>query len=378
MRIAQIAPLAESVPPKLYGGTERVVSWLTEELVRQGHDVTLFASGDSVTRAKLIACTQQALRLDPGVTDPLPAHLLMLGLVRRHAHQFDILHFHIDLLQFPLLAGVTTPAITTLHGRQDLPDLPGFYRAFPNQPLVSISDNQRQPLPPLNWIATIPHGLPRGLLGFRAAPDREPYLVFLGRISPEKRPDRAIEIAARAGMPLRIAAKISADDQSYWQTRIEPMIRATPGVTYLGEIAEQEKSALLGGAAGLLFPIDWPEPFGLVMIEAMACGTPVIAWPRGSVPEVVEPGGTGFLVESIPEAVEATRLLATLDRRAIRASFERRFEVTRMARAYVAAYQTVVEAHSRAPLDSRRMSSWEQSRERASRCGSRKPYADLG
>lgn len=355
MRIAQIAPLAESVPPKLYGGTERVVSWLTEELVRQGHEVTLFASGDSKTDARLIACAETALRLDPTIIDPLPAHLVMLDQVRRHAHQFDVLHFHIDLLQFPLLPSLAAPAITTLHGRQDLPDLPGFYRAFPDPALVSISDDQRRALPPLNWIGTIPHGLPRDLLAFRPAPDRERYLVFLGRISPEKRPDRAIEIALSADLPLRIAAKVSAADEVYWRTEIEPLIAANPSVTYLGEIGESEKSALLGGAAALLFPIDWPEPFGLVMIEAMACGTPVIAWPRGSVSEVIDDGATGFLVESIGEATAAVRRLGELDRRVIRATFERRFGVERMAHDYLAAYAAVIGTH-RSPEDVLRLS----------------------
>jgi glycosyltransferase involved in cell wall biosynthesis len=336
MRIAQIAPLAESVPPQRYGGTERIVSYLTEELMRMGHDVTLFASADSMTAARLVGCARVALRLDEAVLD-LPHHLVMLEQVRRRAHEFDILHFHIDLLQGPLLRTLPTPAVTTLHGRQDLPDLLPFYRAFPDMPLISISDDQRLPLPPVNWMATIPHGLPLDLLPFRPGPGS--YLAFLGRISPEKRPDRAIAIATRAGLPLKIAAKVDRVDRGYWRGKIGPLVRANPLVEFIGEIGESEKASFLGNALALLFPIDWPEPFGLVMIEAMACGTPVIAYPRGSVPEVVEDGVTGFLVDSVDAAAAAVDRAATLDRARVRAAFERRFTASRMAEDYLEVYE---------------------------------------
>jgi glycosyltransferase involved in cell wall biosynthesis len=336
MRIAQIAPLAESVPPQRYGGTERIVSYLTEELVRMGHDVTLFASADSLTAARLVGCARVALRLDQAVLD-LPHHLVMLEQVRRRAHEFDILHFHIDLLQGPLLRMLPTPAVTTLHGRQDLPDLLPFYRAFPDMPLVSISDDQRRPLPPVNWMATIPHGLPVDLLPFRPGPGS--YLAFLGRISPEKRPDRAIAIATRAGLPLKIAAKVDRVDRGYWRRKIGPLVRANPLVEFIGEIGDSEKASFLGNALALLFPIDWPEPFGLVMIEAMACGTPVIAYPRGSVPEVIEDGVTGFLVDSVDAAAAAVDRAATLDRARVRAAFERRFTARRMAEDYLEVYE---------------------------------------
>jgi glycosyltransferase involved in cell wall biosynthesis len=336
MKIAQIAPLVESVPPQSYGGSERIVSYLTEELVRLGHDVTLFATADSYTAARLVGCAPKALRLDEAVRDPLPHHLLMLEQVRRRAVEFDILHFHIDLLHGPLLRTLPTPAVTTLHGRLDLPDLAPFYRAFPDMPLVSISDDQRRPLPAAGWMRTIMHGLPLDLLPFRPKPGT--YLAFLGRISPEKRPDRAIEIAARAGLPLRIAAKVDRADREYWQTEIEPLIRSTPHVDFVGEIGEDEKAEFLGNALALLFPIDWPEPFGLVMIEAMACGTPVIAFPCGSVPEVVDAGVTGFLVPSVEEAVAAVEAAPTLDRAVVRATFERRFSARRMAEDYLEIY----------------------------------------
>lgn len=342
MKIAQIAPLAESVPPRLYGGTERIVSYLTEELVRQGHDVTLFASADSVTTARLDPCAPAALRLDPNVRDQLPHHLAMLERVRQQAQHFDILHFHIDLLQHPLLRSIQTPAVTTLHGRLDLPDLVPFYRAFPDSPLISISNAQRAPMPPVRWLRTIPHGLPRDLYPFQPRPSADPYLAFLGRISPEKRPDRAIQIATRAGLPLRIAAKIDAADQEYWDQKIEPLVRGNPLVEFVGEIGDADKGAFLGGAQALLFPIDWPEPFGLVMIEAMACGTPVIAFPHGSAPEVIEPRINGFLVDTVEEAVAAVHAAPRLDRARIRALFERRFSVERMASEYVRAYRTLI------------------------------------
>ena len=337
MKIAQVAPLVESVPPQSYGGTERIVSYLTEELVRLGHDVTLFATADSRTAARLIGCVPKALRLDNTVEYELPHHLLMLEHVRRQAAEFDILHFHIDLLHGPLLRTLPTPAVTTLHGRLDLPDLVPFYRAFPDMPLVSISNDQRRPLPAVGWMRTIPHGLPLDLLPFQPKP--EGYLAFLGRISPEKRPDRAIEIATRAGLPLRIAAKVDRVDREYWHTTIEPLVKNNPSVEFVGEIGDEEKAAFLGNALALLFPIDWPEPFGLVIIEAMACGTPVIAYSRGSAPEVVDEGVTGYLVDSVEEAIAAVDAARTLDRAMVRATFERRFSARRMAEDYLEVYQ---------------------------------------
>ncbi|MBY4895714.1 glycosyltransferase family 4 protein [Cupriavidus sp. AU9028] len=338
MRIAQIAPLAECCPPRLYGGTERIVSYLTEELVRQGHEVTLFASGDSRTAARLVPCSEVALRLNPAIRDPIPWHVAMLDEVRRRAAGFDVLHFHIDVLHYPLVRQLGTPAVTTLHGRLDLPDLQPFYRTFPEIPLVSISDDQRRPMPPVNWAGTVHHGLPRDLLPF-SAQARGGYLAFLGRISPEKRPDRAIEIAARAGLPLRMAAKIDRADQAYWDEVIAPLVARHRNVEFVGEINEREKAEFLGNAVALLFPIDWPEPFGLVMIESMACGTPVLAFRCGSVPEVIDEGVTGRIVGSVDEAVAAVEQIAGLDRSKIRATFEARFTVERMAREYVDIYR---------------------------------------
>lgn len=339
MKIAQVAPLVESVPPKLYGGTERVVSWLSDELVRQGHDVTVFASGDSCTLGRLVAITDQALRLNPAVKDPLGYHVIMLDRVCALAESFDVIHFHIDLLQAPLVRHLGVPALTTLHGRLDLPDLPAFYRAFPDFPAVSISDSQRGPLPMVNWLRTIYHGLPPDLLTPVSRPSGD-YLAFLGRISPEKRPDRAIEIAARAGMKLKIAAKVDNADRAYWDQTIAPLIAAhSATVEFVGEINDLQKSEFLGNARGLLFPIDWPEPFGLTMIEAMACGTPVIAWRCGSVPEVIEHGVSGFIVDGIEQAVEAVARLDELPRRAVRGRFEERFTVARMAAAYAQLYR---------------------------------------
>lgn len=342
MKIAQIAPLAESVPPRLYGGTERIVSYLTEELVRLGHDVTLFASGDSLTSAELVPCARQAIRLDPGVKDPMPLHVAMLDEVRRRADDFDVLHFHIDYLHFPLVRQFSARTVTTMHGRLDLPDLETLFRRFDDVPLVSISDDQRRPVPPVNWVGTVYHGLPASLLPFRANPEGE-YLAFLGRISPEKRPDRAIEIAARAGMPLKIAAKIDPVDQAYWDEVIEPMVRRFPAVEFVGEINERAKADFLGNARALLFPIDWPEPFGLVMIEAMSCGTPVIAFRRGSVPEVIEDGVSGFVVDTVEEAAAAVQRLRAIDRRNVRKAFELRFTADRMARDYVEVYKRLVD-----------------------------------
>lgn len=341
MKIAQIAPLCERVPPRFYGGTERIVSYLTEELVRQGHDVTLFASGDSETSAHLVSCAEMALRLDPSVKDYLPYHVIMLDEVARRADEFDVLHFHIDILHYPMVRAFADRTLTTLHGRLDLPDMKPFYAAFPQAPLVSISHQQRAPMAPgLNWAGMVQHGLPPDLLEFTAKPSGD-YLAFLGRISPEKRPDRAIEIALAAGVPLKIAAKVDKVDQVYWDTIVEPMVAANPSIDYIGEISEQEKSEFLGNARALLFPIDWPEPFGLAMIEAMACGTPVIAFRSGSVPEVMDHGRTGFIVDTVAEAAAVVPAAFNLDRTAVRATFERRFAVERMARDYVDIYRSL-------------------------------------
>jgi glycosyltransferase involved in cell wall biosynthesis len=336
MRIAQIAPLIESVPPKLYGGTERIVSYLTEELVRQGHKVTLFASGDSETTAELIPCVPEALRLAQ-VGDPLPYSVLQLEKIRRRAGDFDIAHFHADFLHFPLARSLGAPAVTTLHGRLDLPFYRPLLQEFADTPVVSISDDQRRRLP-ARWIATVLHGLPQNLYSFSPAPGG--YLAFLGRISPEKRPDRAIEIARRAGVPLKIAAKVDKVDEAYFNEAIRPLLKA-PGVEYIGEINDSEKQAFLGGASALLFPIDWPEPFGLVQIEAMACGTPVIAWRQGSVPEIIEDGVTGYIVEGIDEAVEAVHAAHSLSRASVRERFEQRFTIERVAHDYVRVYHSL-------------------------------------
>jgi glycosyltransferase involved in cell wall biosynthesis len=343
MRIAQIAPLHERVPPRLYGGTERVVSILTEELVRQGHDVTLFASGDSQTSARLICCCDIALRLNPAVRDTLPYHMIMLDEIRRRIDQFDVLHFHIDLFHAPLMRELADRTVTTLHGRLDLPDLAPFYAAFPDLPLASISNDQRGSLGGANWVGTVYHGLPRDLLPF--CPNPHGYLAFLGRISPEKRPDLAIEIAARSRMPLKIAAKVDRADQAYWEMKIRPMLANQPDVEFIGEIGERDKADFLGGAAALVFPVDWPEPFGLVMIEAMACGTPVIAYRRGSVPEVVEENVSGFIVDTLEEAVRAVQQIRNLDRIKVRAEFERRFTAERMTQDYLSIYRELLAAH---------------------------------
>ena len=345
MRIAQIAPLHERVPPKFYGGTERVVSYLTEELVRQGHNVTLFASGESLTSAKLVRCCEVALRFNPAVRDALAYHMIMLDEVRRRIDQFDILHFHIDIIHAPLVHDFSDRTLTTLHGRLDLPDLAPFYAAFQDLPLASISNDQRGYLRNANWLGTVHHGLPRDLLPFRPHPDG--YLAFLGRISPEKRPDYAIEISARSGMPLKIAAKVDRADQEYWEAMIRPMVEGNRDVEFIGEIGESDKAGFLGGATALLFPIDWPEPFGLVMIEAMACGTPVIAYRRGSVPEVIKENVSGFLVNTIEEAVAAVWRIQSLDRVKVRAEFERNFTAARMARDYVGMYRQLLAAHNR-------------------------------
>src|SRR5579872_1679526 len=315
MRIAQIAPLTESVPPRLYGGTERVVSFLTEELVAMGHDVTLFASGDSQTSAELVSTWPCALRFDPSIRDTIAPHMLMMEQVCRQAAEFDVLHFHMDYWPFSLFGRQPTPFLTTLHGRLDLPELVPLFDSFPHVPLVSISIAQRLPLPNANFIETVHHGLPTDLLTPRRITPH--YLAFLGRICPEKRPDRAIRIARRAGIPLKIAAKIDRVDEDYFHDTINPMIDGT-SVELIGEINDAEKPDFLSGAVGLLVPIDWPEPFGLVMIEAMACGTPVIAYNRGSVPEIVEENVTGFIVEDEISATSAVSRLTQLDRRRIR------------------------------------------------------------
>ncbi len=340
MRIAQIAPLYESVPPRLYGGTERVVANLADALVDLGHDVTLFAAADSRTRADLVAGRDQALRLDTVPSCDLPAHLLMLDDVLRAAERFDVLHFHTDIMQMPTFRHLAGRTVTTLHGRLDLKDLGPFYARFCEFPLVSISDHQREPVPIANFVATVHHGLPADRIPFTAEPQGD-YLAFLGRISPEKRPDRAIEIAKRAGIPLKIAAKVDRADEAYFRERIEPLLDH-PLVTFIGEIGDAEKPAFLGNARALLFPIDWPEPFGLVMIEAMAGGTPVVAFNCGSVPEVVEDGVTGFIVDDVDGAVAAVGRLEALDRRTVRRVFERRFSAHAMARAYVAIYERLL------------------------------------
>jgi glycosyltransferase involved in cell wall biosynthesis len=337
MKIAQIAPLLESVPPRLYGGTERVVSYLTEALVARGHEVTLFASGDSMTSAHLTSFRDQALRLDPAPhKSPVAAHLSMLQSIRQRADDFDVLHFHIDLLPFPFFEAVAHKTVTTLHGRQDKQDLAQVYRRWPDYPLVSISDSQRKPMPWANWADTIHHGLPPGLCTPPARPSGD-YLAFLGRLSAEKRPDRAIEIARKAGLPLKIAAKVGEGDQRYFHQTVEPMLEGAD-VEFIGEIDDSRKSDFLGNAAALLFPIDWPEPFGLVMIEAMACGTPVVAWREGSVPEVVDEGVSGRVVDGIEEAVDAVAQVRGYDRARIRACFERRFDAARMAASYESLY----------------------------------------
>jgi glycosyltransferase involved in cell wall biosynthesis len=339
MKIAQIAPLMESVPPRLYGGTERIVFYLTEELVRQGHDVTLFASGDSVTTAELVPCAQTALRLDPSVRDPLPYYMLMLDRVRRRAQEFDILHFHIDQFHFPLFREMGGRTVTTLHGRQDLHDLHPLYLGFSDMPLVSISAAQRKPIPHANTVATVYHGLPNALHKPVYHP-RGGYLAFLGRISPEKRPDRAIAIARAHGVPIKIAAKVDKVDREYFRTTIEPLLDQ-PGVEFIGEINEGQKNAFLGEALALLFPIDWPEPFGLVTIEAMACGTPVLAFRHGSVPEIIEDGVTGRVVDTLEEAIIALPEVLALDRRKVRRAFDERFSASRMAKDYVAVYRAL-------------------------------------
>jgi glycosyltransferase involved in cell wall biosynthesis len=342
MRIAQVAPLMESVPPRLYGGTERIVAFLTDELVRQGHHVTLFATGDSRTSARLIAPWPEALRFSGSGQDDLAPHILMLEEVARRAHEFEIVHFHIGQLHYPLSCRLDVAHVTTMHGRLDIAELVPLYAAFPDVPVVSISDAQRAPLPHAGWAGTVHHGLPLDLLRFRPAPGG--YLAFLGRISPEKRVDRAIAIAIACGQRLRIAAKVDRADRVYFEREIRPLL-SHPLIEYVGEIDEAQKSEFLGHASALLFPIDWPEPFGIVMIEALACGVPVVAFRGGSVPEVIDHGVTGFIVDTIDDAIAATRRIASLDRRRCRAVFERRFSVARMAADYLRVYEMIVARH---------------------------------
>ena len=337
MKIAQVTPLYEAVPPRLYGGTERVVAHLTDALVDLGHEVTLFASADAQTRARLVPVRDQAIRLDPRpLKSDLAAHMTLLATVLDHADDFDLIHFHTDMIHFPFFAGMADKTVTTLHGRLDLEDLGEVYERWSEFGLISISDDQRRPLPHANWKATVHHGMPGEL--YRYCPKPEGYLAFLGRISPEKRPDRAIEIATALGKPLKIAAKVDSADAAYWETVIRPMIADNPLVEFVGEIGDPQKSAFLGGAEALLFPIDWPEPFGLVMIEAMACGTPVVAFRCGSTPEIIEDGVTGFLVDTLEAAVAAAGRAHRLDRNRIRAQFDKRFSATAMARRYLDVY----------------------------------------
>ena len=335
MKIAQIAPLAESVPPRGYGGTERVVAYLTESLVEMGHDVTLYASGDSVTSARLEPVCSRALRMDPRRPDPLIWHTILMDRVVKAAQHFDVIHFHIDVFQLPLMRQIRTPSLTTAHGRLDLPDLKPLFRCFPDHPMVSISNSQRAPLPWANWRATVYHGLPMGLYSLHEQPGD--YFAFVGRICPEKRPDRAIDIAKACGTPLFIAAKVDPADESYFESTIRPLLDH-PLIRFVGEIGDRDKDDFLGNARALLMPIDWPEPFGLAMIEAMACGTPVIAYPHGSVPEIVDHGVTGFIVRDQREAVAAARNVDRIDRRRCRQVFEQRFSARVMAARYLDVY----------------------------------------
>jgi glycosyltransferase involved in cell wall biosynthesis len=340
MRIAQVAPLYESVPPKAYGGTERVVSYLTEELVACGHDVTLFASGDSVTRARLVPCSRRSLRLDEQCIDPLAQHMAMLEAVLERADEFDVVHFHVDYVHLSAIRRTRVAHLSTLHGRLDIPDLVPLYRRFRDAPLVSISDSQRAPLPFVNWVGTVHHGLPPDL--YRPGPGGD-YLAFLGRMSPEKGIERAIEIARGAGLPLRIAAKVDKNEALYFRTVVEPLLGGD-GIEFVGEIGDAAKQEFLGNARAALFPIDWPEPFGIVMVEAMACGTPVIAFRRGSVPEVVEDGVSGFVVDDVDAAIRAIGSIDPEIRRRCRSAFDARFTADRMARDYLAIFAKVAGA----------------------------------
>jgi glycosyltransferase involved in cell wall biosynthesis len=340
MRIAQIAPLFEAVPPKLYGGTERVVHYLTEELVKMGHDVTLFASGDSVTSAELFPVVNEALRLDPDCIDPLPHHIVQLEQVINLHKSFDIIHFHTDYFHFPLSRRISTPIVTTLHGRLDIPDLQSLFNTFQDQPVVSISNSQRRPLPHANWVGTVYHGVPESL--HKIGRGEEGYLAFMGRISPEKGVDKAIEIALKSGIPLKIAAKVDKADKEYFELEIKHLLE-NPLVEFIGEISEREKTAFLGNAKALLFPINWSEPFGMVMIEAMSCGTPVIAFNRGSVPEIIDDGVSGYIVNNVEEAVNALEKINTMLRTMVRKVFEEKFTANRMAKDYLKIYELLVE-----------------------------------
>ena len=349
MKIAQVAPLFESVPPKLYGGTERVVSYLTEALVQLGHEVTLYASGDSLTRAKLRPACRRALRLDKTSRDPCADHVYLAERVFQEAADFDLIHSHIDYLAFPLFRRMRTPRVSTLHGRLDIPNLRNLYLEFRDEPVISISDYQRRPLPWADWRATIYHGLPVDLYEFHEKPGD--YLAFLGRVSPEKRLDDAIKIARRSGIPLKIAAKVDKSDRDYFESVIKPQLNQG-GIQFIGEIGESEKSEFLGNALALLFPVDWPEPFGLVMIEAMACGTPVIARSRGSVPEIIEHGATGFVINDLEEGVQAVKKIHRINRKCCRLTFEERFSAVRMAKDYVAVYAELIQANAKRELTS--------------------------
>jgi glycosyltransferase involved in cell wall biosynthesis len=346
LRIAQVAPLVETVPPESYGGTERIVSYLTEELIRLGEDVTLFAAGGSETKAKLVPISERSLRSDPSVNDPLTRIVVEMEEVLKRREEFDLIHFHDGYLHFPVSRRIKIPTVTTMHGRMDLPDLETIFREFPEMPLVSISDQQRTPFPLANWVATVQHGLPEDLYTFR--PDPEDYVAFVGRICPEKRPDRAIELAKRVGIPLKIAAKVDKVDEQYFESEIKPLLDSEL-IEFIGEVNEADKNALLGGARALLFPIDWPEPFGLVMIESLACGTPVVAFECGSVPEVLEDARTGFIVQTMDQAEQALHKIETIDRSLCRQEFERRYTSARMAKNYLQTYQRLrTEAGSRA------------------------------
>jgi glycosyltransferase involved in cell wall biosynthesis len=344
MKIAQVAPLYESVPPKFYGGTERVVSYLTEELVRQGHDITLFASGDSVTSARLISNTENALRLNAKCSDHLSHHIVQLQEIAEKANEFDIIHFHNDYIHFPISIHLNVPHVTTLHGRMDMPELRHVYNKFPQQPVISISNKQREPMPQANWVGTVYHGLPPDLLNMRNGKGN--YFAFLGRISPEKRADRAIEIAKATGIQLKIAAKIDSEDQKYFDNHIKQLLD-DPFVEFIGEINEDQKEIFLGNALAMLFPIDWPEPFGMVMIESMACGTPVIAFNCGSVPEIIDNGKSGFIVNSVDDAIQAVERLHLLSRKNVRSCFEERFTVERMTKDYIKIYQKMIDTPAR-------------------------------
>ena len=335
MKIAQVAPLYERVPPKYYGGTERIVAFITDELVRQGHDVTLFATGDSQTTAKLVPVCEEGLRLNPKYTDHILYHMLLTEQVAQRADDFDFIHFHLTYLHYPIARRLTTGHVTTIHGRMDLPEYVPLYREYADMPVISISDSQREPLPWLNWKGTVYHGIPEEM--FRSNPKPGKYLAFLGRFSPEKRADRAIEIAKRSGIPLKIAAKIEDSDSEYFKAAIEPLLD-DPLIEYIGEIGENEKQDFVSNAYAQIFPIDWPEPFGLVMIEAMACGTPTIAFRCGSVPEIIDDGVTGFIVESIEEAVERLKRVPELSREKCRRVFEERFSAGRMVKDYLSIY----------------------------------------